>query len=259
MSCRPLVIPESVPPEVAFVVREALQLRFNDVHAMLRLPLHREGMVSVGCNFAIVDVLLSAIAGVSTILYPREPGSGGDGGLFTTCVSNFWPQDEPTPRIDRCELGAELWKKARNPMAHCLGMALEKNRRSGNRMPADWGHSVKIVRDRGSWSPGELAVIEASDGWPSVLTRPTGQWAEGFLKLSCEALYRGVRKMTEAVLREREHMERAAARLRQLAPSMDNVAVSNVPPTVQQTIGALRGTDVLRANDAEGSNGPRSQ
>lgn len=233
------MIHEAVPPEVAFVVREALQLRFNDVHAMLRLPLHREGMVNVGCNFAIVDVLLSTIAGVSTILYPRGPG--GDGELFRACVRDFWPEDEPPPCIEREELSRELWSKARNPMAHCLGMALEKDMRARIRIPAEWGHSVKIVRDRGSWSPAELASIEGDEGWPPVLSRPTGQWRDGFLKLSCEALYRGVRKMTEAILREPQQMADAAARLRQLEPSRD-ITTSGAPPAIAQTtMGAKAG------------------
>lgn len=67
-----LQLSESTPVAVQhFIERTIEDLYFSDVHAMLRLPLPDKGIVA-GQNFAITQVLMAVISGVSITLYDQK-------------------------------------------------------------------------------------------------------------------------------------------------------------------------------------------
>ena len=69
MAYEELVLSSSIPKIVEEFIREGVEPHLHDINAMLRLPLPE-----AGCNFAIAQVLLNIVSGISTTLY-RQKGA----------------------------------------------------------------------------------------------------------------------------------------------------------------------------------------
>jgi hypothetical protein len=115
--------PHANDPELARVVRNALDPRLHDVHTMLRLPLKAEGL-EAGCNFSIADTLFGVIEGVSAVLWPRHSA----------------------PSV----LGGILYERFRSPMQHALGLALKQPDRQGIRERDAAADPMVVFRDKES-------------------------------------------------------------------------------------------------------------
>src|SRR5689334_13106450 len=94
MAYTKLPIPDHVGPGVRWVVREALDSRLSDVHALLRLPLPDLGITATG-HFTIVDTLLECIEGVSAVLFPR---TGNSSDAFLECVKRHYSVEGNEPQ-----------------------------------------------------------------------------------------------------------------------------------------------------------------
>ena len=89
---------------------------------MLRLPEPDYGLTA-GCNFAITQVLMGAISGMSTTLYMH---SGGSGSRFKNLLVDYYPWDLEFPPSMRQSRPPRFSTPFRNPLAHDLGLGLQK-------------------------------------------------------------------------------------------------------------------------------------
>jgi hypothetical protein len=123
MPYRKVHVPSNTPPRVKALVRNLENLYLRDVHCMLRLPEPDYGLTA-GCNFAITQVLTGAISGMSTTLYMH---SGGSGSRFKNLLVDYYPWDLEFPQSIAPKQAAEvLYAVFRNPLAHDLGLGLQK-------------------------------------------------------------------------------------------------------------------------------------
>lgn len=203
---QPIPLPSHLGPLVRWVVQETIDLRLSDVHAMLRLPLPEQG-IEAGGNFAIADVLFAVIEGVSAVLYPRHMAEG-DG--FTNCVERHYHAHlEPAGALTGTQLASALWSHFRNPMQHCLGLALARPDKQGIRDPLPRAYRLVVFRDTKTLPEGDIESMETAEAWPQRLHRPTLAIHGEQMRLSVEAFYLGVRRMVASVLADQNAMGHA--------------------------------------------------
>jgi hypothetical protein len=71
MAYKPLKVARGTPRHVNSLVRSIESHYFSDVHTMLRLPL-LDHQLDAGCNFAIAQVLLAAVSGISVTVFRQN-------------------------------------------------------------------------------------------------------------------------------------------------------------------------------------------
>jgi hypothetical protein len=147
MAYRKLRLDPDTPPTVRFLITESIEnLNFSDVRTMLRLPLPNDDpniALGAGCGFAITDVLLAVISGVSSTLYDCRQSNYGNrevGPKFQNLLIDFYPwKSEPKEETEAGLKSLEgeaaagvIYDVYRNPLTHCLGMS-EKARGPQNK------------------------------------------------------------------------------------------------------------------------------
>jgi len=115
-------------PLVYQLVVDHVRMQFEDVGAMLRLPMQAHGLTN-GCNFASASVICNLLSGVSVTIFqpavterPDRHGKMqpiGSGEAFREFVKVFYP-DPSSQR--RAEVADVLYRYLRNPFAHALGV-----------------------------------------------------------------------------------------------------------------------------------------
>lgn len=202
MAYRPLAIDPNIPARVRGLIGSIENHYFNDVHCMLRLPVPRYGLTA-GCNFAITQVLMAAIGGISVTLYRH---SGASGQRFKGTLIDYYPWDiEPNNQVTPAQGAEALYAAFRNPLTHDLGLDLQKKAKATK---------VKIKRLSTKGKTQGLPErafrgLERSDMRlamsPTVTVRPDAT------VLLVEALYWGVRVMVERLTRDHTRMQAAEA------------------------------------------------
>lgn len=198
MAYQPLALDPSTPPSVKRLIDRLERLSFSDVHTMLRLPV-RNYRLDAGCNFAIAQVLMTAIGGISTTLY-RQGNS--DSQRFRGLLRDHYQwQLEPTRDVTANEAARIIYQVFRNPLTHDLGLDLH-------------GHSTgikvkvkRLQRSQGGLPERWIEKLEKGQNRPrmssAVTVRPDAK------VLLVEALYWGLRRMVEAMTRDAGLMGRA--------------------------------------------------
>jgi hypothetical protein len=212
MAYTKLVIPDHIGPCVRWVVRETLDPRLSDVHALLRLPLPDLGITAAG-HFTIADTLFECIEGVSAVLFPR---TGNASETFLECVKCHYSVEgnEPSGALTTEKVAAELLFTFRHPMQHCLGLALIAPDKQGIREALVMQHELLVFRETFSLSEAEIELFECGR-WPERLHHPTLQMRGlNTMFLSVEALYVGTRRLIESVLADVRAMNHAEEFLR---------------------------------------------
>jgi hypothetical protein len=113
-------------------VNNHVRMQFEDVGAMLRLPLQAQG-VKNGCNFAAASIICNLLSGISVTIFqpavfqrPDKKGKMqtiGSGEAFKEFVKAFYPDPSASHRSDIADV---LYKELRNPFAHALGGARQR-------------------------------------------------------------------------------------------------------------------------------------
>lgn len=169
---------------------------------MLRLPILNYRLVE-SCNFAAAHILLGVIAGVSTTLY-SQTGSKGD--CFRKVLVNYYPFPlEPGNTISPEDAARTLWSVFRNPLAHDLGVDLEKKAKT----PA-----VKIMRILTNNKTRDLPeksveALEQAFLRPALLNKPTLVIRSDATVLFVEPFYWGVRRMLEDLMADTKRIQAA--------------------------------------------------
>jgi hypothetical protein len=110
MAYKSLQIASSTPRHVKGLVRSLESHYFSDVHTMLRLPLPSQELIA-GCNFAIAQVLLAVISGVSVTLIRQK---GNSGARFKDLLKCHYPWSlEPGNTVTPDEGGTALYSLIR--------------------------------------------------------------------------------------------------------------------------------------------------
>lgn len=198
MAYQPLATDPATPPSVRRLIDRLERLTFSDVHTMLRLPV-RNYRLDAGCNFAIAQVLMTAIGGVSTTLYRQ---GSTDTARFTGLLRDHYQwQLEPTRDATPQEAARIIYQVFRNPLTHDLGLDLH-GRSAGIKVKVK-----RLQRPRGGLTERWIERLEKSSTRPrmssAVTVRPDAK------VLLVEALYWGLRRMVEAMTRDAQLMNRA--------------------------------------------------
>jgi hypothetical protein len=238
-------LPFVIGPITRDVVQTAIDPRLHDVHAMLRLPIKALD-IEAGCNFTIADSLFGIVEGVSAVLWPRI---GQSKECFVTCVSKYYPSHtEPSGGLPLRQYAAEMHDAFRNPMQHCLGLALGKPGKDKDRPRVEWERRLQVSRERESLSEPELEEIETAELWPTTLASPTFYDDGANYVLSVESFYAGTRRLIEAILADQIAMQGSEGFLqdRFSRPTWagDTVRESGIATKVSSTQMAIRGDKI---------------
>jgi hypothetical protein len=198
---RPLNVSDAAPGRVKRFIADHLDMQFEDVHCMLRLPMEEHGL-RAGCNFAAAGTLLALIGGASVVLYrPSEFATRGNRGeLFTGLLRNHYPWFTARQALGRDRTIEKLWEMYRAPLAHALGL----------HEPGQ--EDYKVLKLRHGLAEAELEELEGPGPCP-VWVRPTMERDGAIFKLNVSTLYWGVRRMVEELTRHPRLMRQTDALL----------------------------------------------
>lgn len=181
-------------PAVYEFVSKHVDMQFNDVRGMLKLPLPTAG-IDAGCNFATTAMLCNLISGISVILYTPKSKKRDSGTKFKELLRNFYSWERGESKGEKAKI---IYKFARNPLAHSLG-TLEKN-------------SLPVSILKSPLSETQIEEIEHS------VTRPT--WVPLAVTgdstrydFSVAGLYWGVFHLVGSLAKDTGHMQQAEQRL----------------------------------------------
>lgn len=200
MAYRGLKIDPSAPANVRKLVEKLESHYLSDVHSMLRLPIPNYRIMA-GCNFAIAQVLMATVGGVSTTLYSH---SGGKGKRFKNLLIDYYPLKLEPGRSVLPEKAADvIYSVFRNPLTHDLGLDIEKKAKtpSVKLKRRATKHKTKGLPEK------EIEALEDSAKRPSM--SPTVIIRPDATILFVEALYWGVRRMIEDLVADKARMELA--------------------------------------------------
>ena len=190
-----------------------VRIQFEDIGAMLRLPMQTHGLNN-GCNFASASVICNLISGVSvTIFQPaviQKPDKHGDmqmigsGDAFKEFVKAFYPDPSAQRRSDVADV---LYKQLRNAFAHALGVLRSDT----------YQLEIKKVLSTNAVTPGdgltqaEVAAIEESPQRPSGIS-PGVQGSGNQWEIIVDFLYRDALDMMVSLAHDTTQMQQAEAR-----------------------------------------------
>lgn len=190
-----------------------VRMQFEDIGAMLRLPMQAHGLNN-GCNFASASVICNLISGVSvTIFQPaviQKPDRHGNiqmigsGEAFREFVKAFYPDPSPQRRSDVADV---LYKQLRNPFAHALGV-LSRHA---------YQLEIKKVLSKNAATPGggltqaEVTAIEESPQRPGGISLGV-QGSGNRWEIIVDFLYRDALDMMVGLAHDTTEMQQAEAR-----------------------------------------------
>jgi hypothetical protein len=196
-------------PLVYCFVFNHVRMQFEDIGAMLRLPMQAHGLNN-GCNFASASVICNLISGVSVTIFqpaviqkPDRHGNMqmiGSGEAFKEFVKAFYPDPSPQRRSDVTDV---LYKQLRNPFAHALGVLS----RGAYQLEIK-----KVLSTKGDGlMQGEVAAIEESPQRPDGITLgvqgSVNQW-----EIIVDFLYRDALDMMVGLAHDTTQMQEAERR-----------------------------------------------
>ncbi len=105
-------------PAVLNFVTNHLDMQFNDVRGMMKLPLPEIGITG-GCNFAAAAILCNLISGISVVLYTPKRRKAGSGEKFKGLLEDFYPWESGEKKAEKSKA---IYDLVRNPLAHSLSV-----------------------------------------------------------------------------------------------------------------------------------------
>jgi hypothetical protein len=203
-------------PVVYRFVVDHVRMQFEDVGAMLRLPMQAHGIAN-GCNFASASVICNLLSGVSVTIFrpavherPDRHGKMqpiGSGEAFREFVKAFYP--DPSPQR-RSEVADVLYRYLRNPFAHALGVL----NKAGQQLKVTKVTPPSAATKVDGLSQAEVAAIEESAQRPVGVTLGV-QGAGHQWEIIVDFLYRDGLDMMVALAQDAQQMQQAEARFKQ--------------------------------------------
>jgi hypothetical protein len=190
-----------------------VRMQFEDIGAMLRLPMRAHGLNN-GCNFAAASVVCNLISGVSVTIFqpavihkPDKHGNMqmiGSGEAFREFVKAFYPDPSVQRRSDVADV---LYKQLRNPFAHALGVL----------STGAYQLEITKVLSKNATTPGdglaqaEVTAIEESPDRPDTIHLGV-QGSGKRWKIVVDFLYRDALDMMVGLAHDSTQMLQAEAR-----------------------------------------------
>lgn len=201
MAYKSLVLDNSTPPFARKIILRVEERQFSFVHAMFGIR-PKDDNLTVGYNFAIAQVLMSVIGGISATLYEPE-WKRMDRERFTGVLKDYYPLDQEPKGVQPENTATSIYEVFRNPLVHDLGLDI-KNKRKGNKLilkrlappNQEEGFSELFIET-------ELENHDRRKGMSATLTFESGRQT-----LLLEALYWGVRRMIENISGDKKRMDR---------------------------------------------------
>lgn len=187
-------------PLVLSFVRQHLDMQFDDLRTMMKVPLPAIGLTG-GCNFACAVALCNLISGVAKVLYHRPPGMPGTGDGFVALMIQFYPWQPTEPQQRNAEI---LYDFVRNPLVHSLGAAITPEQRQN-----------EVVIAKSARSEEELERLETSTDYPAGISLAVVTDGNGHT-IWIAALYWGFVRLFSKLCGEADQMRYAEDRLREL-------------------------------------------
>ena len=171
-------------PALKRLLENQVDMQFIDLRTLLRLP---QSGLEGGCNFTAASVLFSLIAGSSVCFYNPSKDvlekRGNRGDRFKGLLMEFYPwQGELMPKDEGIEV---LYKSARNPLAHSLGLDAPSNESPGREVRLQKGpldesqvYELEDSFNRPVWIPPTIISKRhlASGAIEIVISVPTLFW-----------------------------------------------------------------------------------
>lgn len=223
MAYLPIHTSASAPVGVRDFVRRFVDMQFEDVHCMLKLPQPDRGL-NAGCHFAVTTTLLSIVSGVATVFYDRTAGAG-DG--FRRVMDIFYPwNEEPGGGLSGMVAAQHLWEYYRCPLAHSLATDTVQRRRDRIVVARQSPTAVAVAKQ-----PLREFAVQALErtGPPPPWLTPTLVASSGCLTLYPHALYRGTRRMLERLTSDAQRMSAALEFMEELTGQRQPPAVAPRP------------------------------
>jgi hypothetical protein len=202
MAYKPLAPTIALPPHVKRLMWKLERHYLTPAHALFRLPIPNyriEGQF----HFTIANVLLSAVAGLSTTLYAQ---AGGNGSRFRWLLEHYYPfADEPASAPSKHETAATLWSVFRNPLAHDLGFDIEKK----SKTPETKYLRKLTSSNRGVRGLTERMIERLEDHSARPSPTATVQIRADATVLYVDIFYWGVRRMAESLFSDSGRVSQA--------------------------------------------------
>jgi hypothetical protein len=202
------------PLVYAFVLNH-VRMQFEDIGAMLRLPMQGHGLNN-GCNFASASIICNLISGISVTIFqpaviqrPDRHGNMhtiGSGDAFKEFVMAFYPEVSPQRRSEVAEV---LYRQLRNPFAHALGvlskgafqLAIKKVLSPNSAMKGDGLTQAEVAEiEESPQRPGSISLGVQGSG---------NQW-----EIIVDFLYRDALDMMVGLANDTAQMQQAEGRFR---------------------------------------------
>jgi hypothetical protein len=185
-------------PAVDRFFQKHLDMQFNDVRTMMKLPRPRQGLPA-GCNFAAAATLANLIGGFAEVLFAAPPSMDGarqSGERLQAVIKQFYPWQSGERRKVKAKV---LYYFVRNPLVHNLGT--KDRRRPTQKMP-----SVLIgKRPLTERQLVQLERAEVAPAWVGTAVRRRGRrWI-----ISVPALYWGTFHLLRRLTEKPKHMKHA--------------------------------------------------
>ena len=127
MSYKPIPLSQNTPDIVKKFIHNNVDILFNDVHCMLRLPIKEIGLEGT-MAFSAINCLSDIVSGISALLTPDFDTIGDSGPKFKEILKDYYPWDLQPPiggSIDRAV--KDMYDYFRNPLTHSLGLKTKGN------------------------------------------------------------------------------------------------------------------------------------
>jgi len=188
-----------------------IDMQFEDVRAVLRLPQAQALGTTGGGNFLAASALTAIICGASTLFYDAGPHAFQypyrSQQRFLD-VLGYMPWDANASGIQRGAGSKRLWQFARNPLTHAFGVSYRPGKATGH-VPNNLQWSLAIVK-RG-YSVPEIGKLEQCVGRPAFVGVPLRKVAsrpDDFV-LDVGGLYWAVHRMLHTLFADKTQASRA--------------------------------------------------
>jgi hypothetical protein len=188
-----------------------IDMQFEDIRGVLRLPQLAALGTTGGGNFLATTALIAAICGASTLFYKAGPQAFEypyQSRKRFLGTMGYMPWDSTTAGVKH-RIGSErLWEYARNPLAHAFGVSYNPGKVTG-KVPNSLRWSLAIAKR--SYELQEIYILETSSDRPDFVNVPlqrVGTQPEEFI-LDVGGLYWGVHRMLHALLADSKQADAA--------------------------------------------------
>jgi hypothetical protein len=190
-------------PDLRRFVADQIDMQFQDLRAVLRLPDSKALGTSAGGNFLATSALLSVICGSSTLFYDAGPEAFrhpfDSRRRFLGAMSYMPWNARDAGGMQHGQGRKRLWSYARNPLAHAFGVSYHPGKTTGT-VPNTLRWSLEIAKRKFSLS--EIHDLETSVERPEFAGPPLRRLSKDpeRLSLNVGGLYWGTHRMLHGLL-----------------------------------------------------------